>query len=720
MSLLRPLPQPIPLSHPSPVSYSGGRAALRILRMKISSPLIFAVGLLVASTTQAKRPFTFEDMMALKRLAEPVPTPNGKWILFAATDVDLAANSRTSHLWIVPSAGGDARRLSASPNDESRPRVSPDGRQIIFTSKAGDEPQIWIAPFDPDSGTIAEPPHALTWLSTGADGGKWSPRGDTVVFTSSVYPDCKDDAANKARDEERKKSKVKAQVFTHLFYRHWTAFADGKRSHLFAVPAGANFAPVDLTPGDHDTPPFSLGGQDDYDISPDGQEVAYSSNVEAAEGVSTNNDIFVVPITGGPARRVSTSPGSDSNPLYSPDGKYLAWRSQARNGYESDRFALLTYNRASREIKEPTAGLDRWVGSFAWAADSRAIFLTAEDHGDSPIYGVAISQPGRVVELARLHADDLAVSGDGSRLYFSRVSVDAPGRIESIDLTNWSNAAGDRKSETLTHLNDAALAGVDLLPLERFTFRGAEGAEVQGFLLKPPGFDAARKYPVKFLIHGGPEGAWGDSWSFRWNPELFAADGYVVVMVNPHGSTGYGQAFTEGVIRDWGGKPFDDLMKGLDYVEQTYPFVDKEREAALGASYGGYMANWILGHTERFKAIVTHDGVYNTETAYGTTEELWFPEWEMGGTPWENREAYRRWSPQLSADRFKTPTLVIHGQLDYRLDASQGFDLFTTLQRRGIPSEMLYFPDEGHWVLKPQNSQLWNKTVNDWVRRWTK
>lgn len=656
--------------------------------------------------------------MALKRLAEPVPTPDGKWVLFAATDVDLAANTKTSHLWIVPSAGGEARRLSATDHDESRPRISPDGRQILFTSKAGDEPQLWLAPFDAEKGAIAAPPHALTRLSTGADGGVWSPRGDTVVFTSSVYPDCKDDAANKARDDERKKSKVKAQIFTRLFYRHWTAFADGKRSHLFAVPVGGDAAPVDLTPGDHDTPPFSLGGQDDYAVSPDGKEVAYSSNVEALEGVSTNNEIFIVPIEGGAPRKVSTSPGSDSNPLYSPDGKYLAWRSQARNGYESDRFALVTYDRASGEINEPAQGLDRWVGSFVWAGDSRAIFFTVEDHGQAPVYAIALSDHKHPVEIARLHADDLALSADGSRLYFSRASIRAPSEIASIDVGG--DGGGDlHGARAITHVNDATLAEVDLAPLESFTFRGAEDAEVQGFLVKPPGFDATKKYPVKFLIHGGPEGMWGDSWSFRWNPQLFAADGYVVVMVNPHGSTGYGQAFTEGVIGDWGGKPFDDLMKGLDYVEQTYPFVDKEREAALGASYGGYMANWILGHTERFKAVVSHDGVYNTESAYGTTEELWFPEWEMGGTPWEHREAYRRWSPHLFADKFKTPTLVIHGQLDYRLDVSQGFDLFTTLQRRGIPSQMLYFPDEGHWVLKPQNSQLWNKTVNDWVRRWT-
>ena len=271
----------------------------------------------------------------------------------------------------------------------------------------------------------------------------------------------------------------------------------------------------------------------------------------------------------------------------------------------------------------------------------------------------------------------------------------------------------------VTHVNAPLLSQLDLAPWEPFTFRSTDDSEVQGFLLKPPGFDASKKYPVKFLIHGGPQGAWSDSWSYRWNPELFAADGYVVVVVNPHGSTGYGQAFTDEVSGDWGGQPYHDLMAGLDYAEKTYPFIDKDREAALGASYGGFMVDWILGHTDRFKCLVTHDGLFDAVSAYGDTEELWFPEWEFKGTPWTNPEAYAKWSPSSYVKNFKTPTLIIHGQLDYRLDVSQGFALFTTLQRIGIPSEMLYFPDEGHWVLKPQNSQLWNKTVSDWVDRWT-
>ena len=690
--------------------------------------------------------------MAIRRVGEAVPSPDGRWVAFDTVDVNLGENTKRSHLWIVPAAGGESRRLNPDCNhDESRPRFSPDGKRIVFTSKAGEVPQVWITGFDPGPGTLSGPAHPLTALSTGADGAIWSPDGNNVVFLSSVYPEAKDDAANKERDDALKKSKVKAQIFTRLFYRHWNAYTENKRSHLFVVSANADAqtpsdvpaTPRDLTPGDHDVPPFSLGGQDMYAVSPDGRELAYTSNIDEMEATSTNNEIFVVPLAGGTPEKISTSPGSDSTPLYSPDGKWIAWRSQARAGYESDKFTLLIYDRATGQLHDATPQFDRGVDSIAWAADSKAMFFTAEDYGQSPIYVVstaADAPPPRMVVKAQ--TGDLAVSPDGKTLFFSRSAVTGPSEIAKAAITDWQTletqleqlyAQEQQKQSKLkirdelqfpvtpvTHVNDTLLAQLDLPPLESFAFAGAEGAMVQGFLLKPPGFDADKKYPVKFLIHGGPQGAWGDSWSYRWNPELFAATGnYVVVMINPHGSTGYGQAFTDGVNGDWGGKPYVDLMKGLDYVEATYPFIDKNRVAALGASYGGYMINWILGHTDRFKCLVSHDGLFNAVAAYGATEELWFNEWEYRGTPWDNPETYQRWSPDQFAKNFKTPTLVIHGQLDYRLDVSQGFALFTTLQRLHVPSEMLYFPDEGHWVLKPQNSQLWNQTVNAWVDQWT-
>jgi dipeptidyl aminopeptidase/acylaminoacyl peptidase len=577
-----------------------------------------------------------------------------------------------------------------------------------------------MSDFDSDTGKLVGQPHQVTDISTGADGGMWSPDGKNIVFVSSVYPDCHDDGCNKQRDEELKKSKVKAKIFSRLFYRHWNAFTEFKRSHLFVINL-YDESSRDLTPGDHDVPPFSLGGQDMYAISPDGQELAYTSNIDEVEATSTNNEIFVVPIFAPvpTPKKISTSPGADTTPLYSPDGKYLAWRSQARAGFEADKWRLFLRDRQSGNTRDLTENFDRSVGSFAWQPDSCAIAFSAEDRGEAPIYVLPIDrtvkEPFHVQQI--FHADDLAYGGD-RRLYFTRMSIAAPNEI-------WGRSVGlgvDKASPwRVTRMNDAFLSQIDMQPLESFTFKGANGEDVQGFMVKPPGFDPSKKYPLKFLLHGGPQGAWGNEWTYRWNAELFAATGnYVVVMINFHGSTGHGQKFTDSISGDWGGKPSVDLMKGLDYVEKTYPFIDKNREATLGASYGGYMANWLLGHTNRFKCIVSHDGMFNAESAYGTTEELWFPNWEFGGPPWKKRDVYRKWSPHEYATNFKTPTLVVHGQLDYRLDVSQGFDLFTTLQVLKVPSKMLYFPDEGHWVLKPQNSQLWYKTVNDWVDQWCK
>jgi dipeptidyl aminopeptidase/acylaminoacyl peptidase len=539
---------------------------------------------------------------------------------------------------------------------------------------------------------------------------------------------------------------VKAKIFTRLFYRHWNAFTEFKRSHLFVIDANARAETVesatpsgqssnalrtahatarDLTPGDHDVPPFSLGGQDMYAISPDGQEVAFTSNIDEVEATSTNDEIFVVPIAGGEPKKISTSPGADTTPLYSPDGKYLAWRSQARAGFEADKWRLLVQDRQSGKIEDVSntcldaAGFDLSVGSFDWKSDSTQIVASAEMRGGTLLYGLSPYSTGQAPRIfgGNFHGDDVVCRNH--YMWFSRASAQAPNEIWRVDL-NVSGRSQDFGA-AVTHMNNALLAQIDMQPLESFTFKGANNEEVQGFMVKPPGFDPNKKYPLKFLIHGGPQGAWGNEWTYRWNAELFAATGsYVAVMINFHGSTGYGQKFTDSISGDWGGKPYVDLMKGLDYVEKTYPFIDKDREAALGASYGGYMANWLLGHTNRFKCIVSHDGIFNAESAYGTTEELWFPNWEFGGPPWKKRDVYRKFSPHEYAANFKTPTLVVHGQLDYRLDVSQGFDLFTTLQVLKVPSKMLYFPDEGHWVLKPQNSRLWYKTVNDWVDQWCK
>jgi len=741
--------------------------------------LVIVILLALPLAAQTKHPFTFEDMMKLKRVGEPVPSPDGKWVVFSAADVDLATNKKTPHIWIVPlNAGSDEKRVPhPSPEgrvgservliadqDGDRPRWAPDGKRFAFISNKEGGPQVWIADFDGAAGTVKSV-HRLTSIATEASGELWSPDGRNILFTSDIYPECdgapsEEQDCNAAKLKERADSKVKALVFDRLLYRHWNSYKAGRRSHIFVMsiqrpdePLNGRLDPNphDLTPGDYDAPVFSLGGQDDYAFSPDGQEICYTSNHDKVEATSTNNDLWTVPVNWGfdvtPAgvlaktkNITADNPASDSTPLYSPDGKYIAYRAQQRPGYESDRFRLMLYDRRTGEKKDLTETFDHWVGSFAWAPDSKTIYFSAEHLRHSLIYAVGttpVSGTTNPVEFPRRALvggfdDDVTVTPDGKNLIFTRMSLTAPIEIYAADaaVDGCPARTGDvdrgkedcslSKDRAVTHINDKLLSQVLMSNGEAFSFTGAHGDWVEGTLVKPPNFDPSKKYPVKFLIHGGPQGAWGDDWSYRWNPELFAASGYVVIMINFHGSTGYGQKFIDAINGDWGGAPFEDLMKGLDYAEKIYPFIDKNRECALGASYGGYMANWILGHTDRFKCIVSHDGMFNTESAWGTTEELWFNEWEFKGTPWTNRELYRKWSPHLSVTSFKTPTLVVHGQLDYRLDVSEGLQLFTTLQRLGVPSKMLYFPDEGHWVLKPQNSQLWYKTVNEWVDRWTK
>ena len=693
---------------------------------------LFLICCSLAGFAQTKRPFTFEDMMQLKRIGEPSVSPDGKWVAFSAVDVNLEANTKTPHLWIVPITSGDAKRLTPeSGSGEDRLRFSPDGKRVLFESAKDGSSQIYVQDFDTTNGSLAGDAKKVTSISTEASGSMWSPDGKSILFVSPVWPDCNDDACNKAKDEEKAKSKVKAKVFTQLMFRHWTSYFDGKYSHLFLVSSDGGAA-RDLTPGAHDVPPFSLGGQDQYSFSPDGKEIAYTSNIDEVQATSTNSDIFIVPVAGGTPKKITTNPGSDSTPLYSPDGKYIAYRAQLRGGYESDRFRLMLYERATGKITDVSPNFDRWVDSMCWSPDSKTVYFTAENEGEAPIYQVDISRLSDwPMELVAGFNDSPTITSDGKTIVFDRMSITAPNEIYTASVVR---PGGGRtvyvpplytvnnydlaQAHHITWMNDYLLSQIQMQPLESYWFTGALKDKVQGFVIKPLNFDPSKKYPVKYLIHGGPEGAWGDDWSYRWNPELFAANGYVVVMVNFHGSTGYGQKFIDAINGNWGGPPYQDLMLGLDYAEQHYPFIDKDRECALGASYGGYAINWIEGHSTRFKCLVSHDGMFNTISAYGTTEELWFNEWEFKGTPWTNRALYDKWSPEMFATNFKTPLLVVHGQLDYRLDVSEGFQLFTTLQRLKVPSKMLYFPDEGHWVLKPQNGRLWYQTVNGWVDQW--
>ena len=698
-----------------------------------------------------KHPMTFEDMMRMKRVSDPQISPSGKWVLFTVTDVDLARNTKTPHLWVVPADGSAKEVQLTNGAGESEAKFSPDATRVVFVAKG----QLYLAAWDEKKGRLI-PAVELTHIVTEADAPIWSPDGKSLLFTSDVYPECSkgvlyDGTCNQKAETEAGRAPTKALVFDSLLYRHWDHFQGAKRSHILMLHVGRAGYIFDLTPvedwgKDVIAPNFSLGGPAGYAWAPDSKEVAFVLNNDKVPAASTNNDIYTIDVTqhdatgtepksdsskGWSPKKISTSPGSDDGPAYSPDGKYLAFRSQARAGYESDRFRLMLYDREKKTTLELPKKLDAWIDEFAWDPTSKLIYFTSAFAGVEPVFSVDVDgdSKGEVAGLVQSgEFSSIVVSPDSKLLIASAMKIDTPSTVVGIQ----TKVPADSMS-ILSHLNDALLQQLLIPKMESFTYPGAGGTKVQGFLIRPPNFDPAKKYPLKFLIHGGPQGAWGDAWSYRWNAELMAASGYVVVMINPRGSTGYGQSFIDGVNGDWGGKPYVDLMKGLDYAEAKYPFIDKTRECALGASYGGYMADWILTHTNRFACIVTHDGMFNPQSAYGSTEELWFNEWEFRrpgssepGQPWKYasgpivEDPFRKWSPMLSVQNAKTPTLVIHSQKDYRLDVSEGFQLFTALQRLNVPSKMLYFPDEGHWIMKPQNSKLWYETVGDWCDQWTK
>jgi dipeptidyl aminopeptidase/acylaminoacyl peptidase len=677
---------------------------------KVGLALLIAL-FLTAIGAAAKRPIEFKDLASIQRVSDPEVSPDGRWIAFTITKVDLAANKATSHLWLMPSSGGAARQLTYGEGSDNRPRWSPDSKTIAFISTRSGKSEVWLLPLD--GGEARQ----LTSISTEADGVTWSAHSDELLFASAVYPDCANDACNKDRLEAAAKNPVKARIITELLYRHWTAWRDGLYAHTFAVSASGG-EPVDLTPGAYDAPTFFLGAPDGYAISPDGSEVCFDSNHskgsagQSAAAWTTNNDLYLVPAKGGEASNITApNPGSDASPLYSPNGRYIAYTSQARDGYESDLFRLRVYDRDSHQVKDLTTGFDQWVGGFTWAPDSDTIYFTAPDHGEQPIFKTSVSA-GKVEKVVGGFNDELQVTPDGKTLVFTRTTIDRPSEI-------YRAPAAGGEAEPLTHLNDALMAELDVHPAEFVNTHGALGAEIQNLIVKPPDFDPNRKYPGLMLIHGGPQGAWDDAWGYRWDAQMFASHGYVVMMTNFHGSTGYGQKFVEEISGDWGGAPYEDLMAATDYLEML-PYVDKNRIGAAGASFGGYMIDWIAGHTHRFKALVSHDGVFDNRSMYGETEELWFPEWELKGTPWEKTWVGDKWSPSNFVQNIETPMLLVEGGLDFRVPEGQAFQLFTALQRRGITSKLIYFPNEGHWVNKPQDSQLWYQQVLGWLDQYLK
>lgn len=673
-----------------------------------------------ATAAAAQRTLTFDDMMAIRRVGAPQPSPDGKWIAFDVSTIDLAANTRRSAIHLVPSTGGESKKITGGEKQDENPVWSPDGRTLAYVSnRDGGAKQVFL--LDVATGTSRK----LTDLANGAASLRWLPDGSGLLLVSDVDPECGvDPACTRERNAAAAQSPTKARIITGLLYRHWNAWQERTRTHIIHVPLSGT--PRDLTPGAFDAPPFSVGGGDEFDVSPDGKELVYAQNTDEHPELSTNSDLFIVPTAGGEPKRITTRRGADTSPKYSPDGKWIAWRSQARAGYESDLWELWLHDRASGTSHRIAGDFPEWIDSVTWAPDSRSVYVTAPEKGRTAIYRITLD--GR---FARLFlggsADALAVSRDGSTLYFESSTLKRPNEIFALAVGTPSQSGRRRVPKNghpsaprqITRENDALLGMIAMGEIEDHWWEGAGGAKVQGHLIKPPAFDPSKKYPAIVLVHGGPQGAWGDSWSFRWNPQMFAARGYVVFMPNPRGSTGFGQRFVEEISRDWGGRVYTDVMNGVDMLA-AMPFVDSSRMGAAGASYGGYFMNWLLGHTDRFKALVSHAGVYNLESMYGVTEELWFPEWEFGGTPWNNPEQYEKWSPHRFAKNFRTPTLVTHGELDFRVPVGEGLQLFTALQRRGVPSKLLYFPDEGHWILKPQNSRLWYQTVLDWFDQWVK
>jgi dipeptidyl aminopeptidase/acylaminoacyl peptidase len=655
---------------------------------------------------------TIEDMLAMQRVGDPVVSPGGKLVAFAVRDTDYDANRGRFDIWLAAVDGSFVKRLTSHPENDTEPAWSPDGRWVYFLSTRSGSSQVWRV--SPTGGEAEQ----VTKLAADINGFKMFPDGKRLVVAIDVYPDARSIADSAKRDDERSKSKVKARAYDQLLFRHWDQWEDGKYSHLFVwTPpelGGRIDDAKDLTAGQTtDSPTHPHGGMDEIDVSPDGKTVAFVARVGGrANAWSTNTDVFLVPTAGGKPVDVTTANKAyEFEPAWSPDGKSIAYRMMVRPGFEADRERIAILDVATQKSRVLTEAWDHSAGSITWSSDGKTIYTASDNVGSHSLFAIDVASGNAKLLVDKGNNSSPHVAGD--RIVFTRDTLSSPAELYTVRLDG-------SDVRPLTHINDERVKKITWGAYEQFSFKGAKNDTVHGYVIKPAGFVTGKKYPVAFIIHGGPQGSMGDHFHYRWNPEVFAGHGFGVVFVDFHGSTGYGQAFTDAISGDWGGAPFDDLMMGLDAALRKYTWLDEGKMAALGASFGGYMINWVNGHTDRFKALVCHDGNLDERMAYYDTEELWFPEWDHGGVPWEKPEGYTKHNPIDFVKNWKTPTLVIHSANDYRVVDTQGMGTFTALQRKGIASRLLYFPDENHWVLKPQNSKLWHDEVLAWIDKYTK
>jgi dipeptidyl aminopeptidase/acylaminoacyl peptidase len=662
---------------------------------------------LLACTTATGAPFTAEDLAVLKRVGDPQVSPNGRLVVYVQRDTDLEANRGHTSLWLMEvKSGATSHRLLDGAGNDSSPRWAPDGRTLYFLSRRSGRSQVWrlnltagsaqrVTDYPLDVGTV-----------------RVSPRGDALAITMEVFPDCATLTCTRERLDKADRAKASGRLYDRLFVRHWDTWMDGTRSHLFATPLGPEggaLAAVDVTRGmDADIPSKPFGGAEDFTFTPDGRALVFSARIAGrTEPWSTNFDLFQVPIDGSaaPLNLTADNPAADQQPVFLASGE-LAWLAQEHPGYEADRYHVVLRGRDGT-ARALTANWDRSVSTLGVTRDGRALLATVDELGQRVLYRIdpKSGTPTRLTQDGEIEA----FSPAAEQIVVTRADLGGPADLYTVPLRGGT-------AVRLTQVNRELLSARTLSEFEEFSFAGANDEPVHGYLVKPYGFASGGHFPVALVVHGGPQVSLMNLWTYRWNAQALAGGGYAVVMIDFHGTPGYGQRFTDSIQNDWGGKPLVDLQKGLAAVLQKYPWLDGERVCALGASYGGFMMNWIEGNwPERFRCLVNHDGLFDQRTMYYSTEELWFPEHEFGGPYYENPEGYEKFNPVDSVARWRTPMLVVHGELDYRIPDTQGIGAFTALQRRGIESRLLSFPDENHWVLKPANSILWYHTVLAWL-----